>query len=157
MSNKPDIIAWCDGSYRGGKKVSKGCNSGGFVIYETATGKEKSYSRLFNRLTNSRRHGSMVAEFRAVTAALCQAPKSDHVHIINDNKSVIRALQSGALSESTWEKAEHTMHVAFRQAMLALQCHEHVSFQWKSRNSKMMRKAHNLANDATKPPKAKAA
>jgi ribonuclease HI len=157
MSGKPAYEIWCDGSYRGSQKNRGGPIGGGCVIHDTVTGREYSFSHLFNSLGNSRRQGSMIAEIRAVSKALLNAPKSEYIKVYNDNRGVVTALQNGVLSERTREKGGSELYSAFNHALMATQRHGHVSFEQRGRNTVMMRKAHNLAKSATEPPKANAA
>lgn len=158
MPVKPTITAWCDGSYRGGSEGESkkgGPIGGGFVLKNEITGAERSYTRTFNALSDSRKQGSMIAEIRAINAVLREAPKSHHIHICNDNRGVVKFMQQCALSANALEtlpgKGGYDLHVAFNQAMLAIQRHDHVSFSWQKRSESMMRRAHELANHATKP------
>ena len=162
MPDKPTITAWCDGSYRGrGKSKKGGAIGGGFVLQDNNTGTENTYSRTFNALSDSRKQASMIAEIRAVGAVLREAPKCHHIHIHNDNRGVVAFMQQCALSANALEyrpgKGGHELRVAFNQAMLAMQRHDHVSFSWQKRSEPMMRQAHKLADQATKRPEARAA
>ena len=154
MTIRPAITAWCDGSYRTGSYYKGDNIGGGFVLRKNDTGREFSFSRKFNALQDSRKQGAMIAEICAVSAALCAAPKSCHIQIYNDNAGVIKALRNGALSAKALApapgKGGHELRVAFNQAMLAMQRHDHVTFQHSKRSDTMMRRAHELANQATK-------
>ena len=158
MSKSPDIIAWCDGSYRGSESKKGGPIGGGFILRYRKTGTTYNCSRIFNALSNCRKQGSMIAEIRAITAALRHAPRSHHIHVCNDNRNIVQALQTRDLGDRVSQTSDgDELKKAFHDAMSAIQRHGHVSFSWRWRNKPIMKMADKLADQATRPPKAKAA